>query len=492
MNIKELKQALELALQEQNYIQLEELAKQAVREHPNEAFGYDYLAEAFRAEEPIPFAQVEICLAKAAELDPSNPDYLAKFALVKTMQGEENAAQLMWGKVLALDPDYLEALTAKGAYQLIENKDYGKALPFLNKAIEQSDQTAMPFLYRAQVHNATGNPELALKDIQRATTLEPDFDRDVAYLKIEVYTSLKQFDQVLSIYEQLLLHYSEEAYIHYEYALLLQQLGQLDKAVDHFLKTAELSDRQDASYEYQLGEAALQNTQYEIAKTAFKNAMELDPEQTEAAFQLIALLLLEEDYTEALAVTEQIKEHVKDDNTQSNRLVIAQATALIGLKKEKKAENILVPIAKLPGLFQADAYFQLGRLYYQQNDLVKAYRFVKAASVQDHAPAQEFLKTHLQDVLTKLRTAAITSNKAAFSKNERSKFLNQLFGKLWVFDDLKSERADGFSGEHLANLKASLSSSSLVIAEKGILMLSEQREQLATYKIQKKRPQEPY
>jgi hypothetical protein len=79
------------------------------------------------------------------------------------------------------------------------------------------------------------------------------------------------------------------------------------------------------------------------------------------------------------------------------------------------------------------------------------------------------------------------SKKTAFSKNERSSFFNKIFGKLWVFDDLKSEglASAGFTNEQVKTFKDTFSLSSLVVAEKGILMLSDDKEQMATYNIKK-------
>lgn len=485
MNKDELKEALEAALQQEAYEQLETLAKEAVSAYPQEAFGYAYLGEALLGELPIPFPEVELCLAKASELEPKNPHYLARFARVKEFQGEKEAAQLMWGKILSLDPNHVEALIGKGVYHLNTTQDNEQALSFLNRALEQEQQSAI-YLYRADTYNRMEQYEAALQDVNQAIKLEPGFDPHMTLLTISIFKNLGQLKEVLPLYEELIAKDEEENYLyHYEYALALVELQQLDKAVEQLSKANELTNNQDGTILYALGEAAYKNQQYEIALSAFRQCVEIKPELSEASFNVIAILIKQGKLEEAATTVKSLKKQLKGDAFLEDRALILQGEILIALKDYKKAEDILVPVAKKQGLYQKEAYFQLGILYHQQGDAPKAYKFVKAAAAKQHEAASAYLRTELAEVVDQLRTAAITANKAAFSKNEKSDFLNKVFGKLWVFDNLKSERLNDFGPEQVENVKKSLASSSLMMAERGILMLSDRQEEMATYKIQK-------
>lgn len=485
MNTDELKEALEKVLKEEDYVQLENLAKEAISAYPQEAFGYAYLGEALLGELPTPFPEVELCLAKASELEPTNTTYLSRFAVIKGMQGATDAAQLMWGKILSIDPNHKEALVAKGVYQLNTNQDYEKALPFFNRALEQDNQHVTAYLYRAHLYNNIAHYTEALQDIRQAIALAPDFDKDVTLLTIEVFKNLKQLDATLPLYEELLEKGTPNYLYHLDYSSVLTTLEQLDKAVEQLEKANELTENKDTVVLYTLGETALQAQQYNKAIQAFETCLALNPELTEAAFSIISVQIKQEQYEEALKAVKVLQKQVKDEKLLTARATVLEGEILIGLEKQKKAEDLLVPIAKQKGMYQMEAYFQLGRLYHQQGAAPKAYKFVKAAAAGLHQEAKQYLNKQLGEVVDQLRTAAIDANKAAFSKNEQSNFLNKVFGKLWVFDNLKSERLSGFGPQQVENVKQSLALASLMMAEKGILMLSDRQEEMATYKIQK-------
>ncbi|MGH1337571.1 MAG: hypothetical protein ACRBFS_15715 [Aureispira sp.] len=485
MNTDELKEALAKALQEEAYVQLEDLAKQAISAHPQEAFGYAYLGEALLGELPTPFPEVELCLAKASELEPKNTTYLARFAIVKGIQGANDAAQLMWGKILSIDPNHTEALVAKGAYQLNTNRDYEQALPFFDKALELDNQQVTAYLYRAHLYNNIERYTEALHDIRQAIAISPGFDKDVTLLTIEVFKNLKQLDSTLPLYEELLEKSNTSYLYHLDYSSVLTTLGQLEKAVEQLEKANELTEQKDSVILYTLGETALQAKLYNKAVQAFEACLIVSPELTEAAFSIIVVQMKQAQYEEALKAIKTLQKQVKEEALLIDRATVLEGEILIGLEKLKKAEDLLVPIAKKKGMYQTEAYFQLGRLYHQQGEAAKAYKFVKAAAAGLHKEAKQYLSNQLGAVVDQLRAAAIDANKAAFSKNEQSNFLNKIFGKLWVFDNLKSERLSGFEPQHIENVKQSLALASLMIAEKGILMLSDRQEEMATYKIQK-------
>lgn len=485
MNKDELMEALAIALQENAYEQLETLAREAVTTYPKEAFGYAYLGESLFGELPTPFPEVELCFAKASELEPKNTHYLARFAVVKGIQGEEEAAQLMWGKILTINPAHVEALVAKGAYQLTRNQDYETALSFLNKALEEDNQQVNAFLYRAEVYNSTERYTEALQDIRQAIALEPGFDSNTTLLTIDVFKNLKQLEATLPLYIELLEKGEPNYLYHFEYGQILSSLGQLDKAIAQLEIANELTQNKDTVILYDLGETALLNKQYEKAVQAFETCLKVEPELTEAAFSIVTIQIQQQQYEAALKAANNLKKQVKEDPLLTDRANVLEGEILIHLKKYKKAEDLLVPIAKQRGMYQSDAYFQLGCLYHQQGDAPKAYKFVKAAAAGQHAEAQRYLNEELTEVLGQLRKAALSANRAAFAKNDTSNFLNKVFGKLWVFDNLKSERLSDFEPHQIQNFKDSLALSSLIMAEKGILMLSDRQEELATYRIQK-------
>ena len=486
MTTNELREELEHALQNEAFENLKTRAKEAVSAYPNQAFGYAYLAEALWGTLPIPFAEVELCLAKASELEPNNTSYLARFALLKDAQGASDAAQLMWGKILSIDPNHIDALIAKGAYQLQIHQNYPKALPFFDKVIQIEPSNVAAYLYRAELYNHTSRYLEALQDIKQATFIAPTFDKNVNLLTISIFKNMGELEQTIPLYEELIEKAEEDYLTHLAYANVLNKLDKAHEAVIQLEKASELTTHSDTTILYNWGETAMSVQQYEQATQAFQTCLKLQPQLNEAAFALINLQILQKHYKEALEAIKQLEKSL-EDKTKMDKLAVLQGKVLMGLGEFTKAEALLVPIAQKNGLNQTEAYFQLGRLYHQQGAEFKSYKFIKTAAAKNHQAAQEFMSSQLAKVIARLRAASIDANKAAFAKNEQSNFLNKIFGKLWVFNDLRSERlsSSGFSAEQIQHFKAALSSSSLMMAEKGILMLSDRQEEMATYKIQK-------
>jgi tetratricopeptide (TPR) repeat protein len=486
MTINELKEELESALQNEAFEVLKTGAKEAISTYPQEAFGYAYLGEALWGTLPIPFAEVELCLAKAAELAPNNTSYLAKFALVKDAQGAKDAAQLMWGKILSIDPNHVDALLAKGIYQLQNKHDYPKALPFFDKVIEIEPSNASAYLYRAELYNNTERYVEALQDIKHATSIAPAFDKNVNLLSISIFQNMGELEQTIPLYEELIEKAEDDYLNHLGYANVLNKLEKKLEAVIQLERASELTAHSDTTILYNWGETATSVQQYEQATKAFQTCLELQPQLSEAAFAIINLQILQKHYKEALESIEQLEKKL-EDKTKLDKLAVLQGEVLVGLGAFTKAEELLVPIAQKNGLHQTEAYFQLGRLYHQQGANFKSYKFIKTAAAKNHQAAHEFMNSQLAEVIVQLRAASIDANKTAFAKNEQSNFLNKIFGKLWVFNDLRSERLSsaGLHAEQIQHFKTSLSSSSLMMAEKGILMLSDRQEEMATYKIQK-------
>lgn len=486
MTINELKEGLESALQNEAFEALKTRAKEAVSAYPQEAFGYAYLGEALWGELPIPFTEVELCLAKASELEPTNTSYLARFAVLKDVQGARDAAQLMWGKILSIDPNHIEALVAKGSYQLQTNQDYEKALPFFDKAIEVDTTNATAYLYRAELYNNSGKYLDALQDVRQATSIASAFDKNVNLLTISIFKNMGELEQTIPLYEELIEKAADDYLTHLAYANVLNALEKTSEAVVQLEKANELTEHKDTTILYSLGETAMNAEQYEKAIQAFQTCLELNPELSEAAFAIVSIQIQQKQYEQALQTIQGLEKTVKDQ-TRVDKLTVIKGEILIALEQVQKAEDLLVPIAKKNSLYQTEAYFQLGRLYHQQGAEFESYKFIKTAAAKTHKAAQAFMTSQLGDVVAQLRAASIAANKAAFAKNERSDFLNKVFGKLWVFNDLRSERLKGagLNTDQIQHFKNSLSSSSLMMAEKGILMLSDRQEEMATYKIQK-------
>jgi tetratricopeptide (TPR) repeat protein len=488
MNENELQEALETASKEQSYDQLQELAKQAVTNYPDAAFGYAYLAQALLSEFPTPHAEAELCLAKASQLDPQNTTYLAQFAALKSAQGQEEDAQLMWGKILTIDPNNVDALTARGSFQLRANENYKLAIELFNDALRIELDNSPTYLYRAEAYANLGEYDKALKDIEHALSLEDRFNDQALLLKINVLTQLNQFDAIPALYDEILEQVDSDPAIYNNYAQFLYERQNYAKAATMLERCTELLPEPNSHLLYTLSECYYYTQQYAKAETTIREYIELEPDILQGQLFLMDILLAQENYQAALEAAEALLKQGSDDTNTLDEATIKKAQALIGLGNYDKAEKTLIPIAKKTGLQKMNAYYYLGVVFDRQGHSEKAYAFMKAAIVSGHEEALAYIHANLIPTVLQMQEKALEANKASISKNKRSAFIKKIEGKLWLFKDFKSQKLEDFSADQAARIKAAFSTLSLIVTPIGLALLSEQSEELATYHIKKEAP----
>jgi len=162
------------------------------------------------------------------------------------------------------------------------------------------------------------------------------------------------------VYEEIIAHYRNHRYdLVKQYIARSQESGVRDKRL-YFLS----------------GILAWEAGNYEQAKTAFKQAIDLDPEYSDAYNNLGILYMRDKEYTEAESAFHKALE---------NPLYLTPEKALVNLgklmeaeKNDKAAEQYYRHAIKLkPGFFQA--YYNLGMLFYRLEN------FRLAAAVFDQA-----------------------------------------------------------------------------------------------------------
>lgn len=488
MSKEVLQQSIQEALSKGDQDQLESLSKEAVKTYPDDAFGYAYLAEALLMEPMVRFGEAEICLAKAAQLAPQNSTYLAQFAALKSVQGEEGAAQILWGKILSMEPNNVNALTAKGSYQLRVNQDYPQAMDLFNQAIQHDINNAPSYFYRAEAYAGLHQYDKALNDLEHAFSLDNgDPSIQGLLLKIEILRGLNQDEAAAEVY-QTILELDPNNPIHQaNCAQLLVALGRHREAAVHYGHAVALLNEDDALLSYAWGEALFESQQYAASIEAFDLYVQhaQDPEQG-LLMQIQAQLKLGE-YDAALERVAHALQGTDNPTTQS-QLATFKGDALIGLKRYEEAADVLSPVAEHTGLHQQNAAFLLGKLHFHQGEPAKAYPLVKAAFLKQHEAATHFLRNELQDYVNELQQATLNTNQAAFATNANSAFIQAIQGKIWRFHDFKSQKLSNFGADQATAIKQSLSSITLLVTERGLLQLSPNKAELFTYKIGKDTP----
>ncbi|BDS15089.1 tetratricopeptide repeat protein [Aureispira anguillae] len=488
MDKEQLLVALEDTLIHYEQAELEVLSKQAVTEYPTEAFGYYYLSEALILAVPSRYNEAEVCLAKALEIEPDSIDYMTRFCRIKELQGRLEDAQIMWGKILRKDPNNTNALIAKAGFQLRQYQDYQQALDLLNQAIQLDATNLSSYLYRAEAFNGLSQHEAALGDLNIFLEQEEAFNEAAISLKIKVLKDLGRNTDTFPLYESLLQQLPNNHVHQFNYGQELLNQEQFSKAVEHLRQAAELVEEQHSMFYRTLGEAALYALELDQAIDALQKCIELNPQETEAFLMLIEAKIEQEEYAAALADADLLLQKATDDKSLTERVLLQKGRALTALNKHQEAEATFMPLAKAKSLRQKEAFYGLGMLYEKKGETNKAYRFMKAAKAAHHPLAQEYIKAYFQDFLQDIQTRSLKANEAEFAKNAASPVLQKLFGKLWKFQDLDSQKLADLPTEYAEKMKLSLAMFSMVFTETGAILVADDKEELLTYRIKKEAP----
>lgn len=483
MNQQTLEQTIKTVLEQKNKEELEALSKQAISNYPEQAFGYFYLAQSMLMEYPAPYEKVEYCIAKASQLAPDNIDYLAQFANIKALRGQEKEAQLFWGKILRMDPKHLDALIARGRHYMHKNTDYKKAVETFSQAIHYHPKHAQSYFYRAGACIEMGNAPQALIDYNQAIQLNSGVeDLDALQLKVQILKVVGTPEQLIATYKAILILQEKSAFYHQQLATLLAEQEQHQEATIHFERAVLLLSKPNINLIYAWGQSLFESEQYEKALVAFDLYVQHSDSPRLGFLMQMKIRLQLEQYQEVIALAAQAIAATKEPN-EKDELILLQAEALIQLKKYREASAILIPIPERSRIHEKDANFLLGTILFWIRKYPIAYDRLNNLALDGHERARAFVKEHLQDYVYPIQQETIEKNKSFFKKNTASSFVKKLKGKIWRFQDLISDDLNELPEEYMNNIKESLSVTSVFITTKGLFLLSTNGLILFTYKI---------
>ncbi|MFK7796954.1 MAG: tetratricopeptide repeat protein [Aureispira sp.] len=483
MNQQTLEQTIKTALEQKNKEELEALSKQAISNYPEQAFGYFHLAQSILMEYPAPYEKAEYCIAKASQLAPNNIDYLAQFASIKSLRGQEKEAQLFWGKILRMDPKHLDALIARGRHYMHKNADYKKAVETFSQAIHYHPNHVSSYFHRAGACIEMGESTQALVDYNQAIQLNDGVeDLDALQLKVQILKVVGTPEQLIATYKAILTLEQESPFYHQQLATLLAEQEQHQEATVHFERAVLLLSKPNINLIYAWGQSLFKSQQYPKALEAFDLYVQHSDSPRLGFLMQMKIRLQLEQYQKLIDLSAQAIAATKEPN-EKDELMLLQAEAFIQLKKYRAASNILVPIPERSRIHEKDANFLLGTILFWIRKYPIAYDRLNNLALDGHERARIFVKKHLQDYVYPIQQETIEKNKSFFKKNTASAFVKKLKGKIWRFQDLISDDLSDLPEEYMNNIKESLSVTSMFITTKGLFLLSANGLILFTYKI---------
>jgi len=225
----------------------EKLLRQAIEDNPKYKEGYLSLGLILAQQGRKSDADVE--LDKAVALAPQDPATLSAAGKVKMQMGKSDEGIALLRKVVELAPD-LAAAHLDLALALASGYDLPAALEQTGEAVRLAPQSGVAHSYRGRI----------LYDLGRSTEAQPEFETACG------------LDQNLP----------EPRYF---LALIDKNEGKLPLAVSLFEETVKLQPRNVMAW-YMLGQSLEQESEPVKAEAAWRNAIAIDPNFTQALFSL--------------------------------------------------------------------------------------------------------------------------------------------------------------------------------------------------------------
>ncbi|MFK7796583.1 MAG: tetratricopeptide repeat protein [Aureispira sp.] len=335
MNKEELEDSIHFALIQGKKEQLETLSREAVSLYPREAFGYAYLAEAILMEFPTPYTKAEHCLAKATQLAPTNTSYIARFATVKDKQNQGDNAQVLWERLLEMDPNHLEALIAKGVHALNNVLDYHQAKVFFDRAIQHHMDDPQSYFYRAICYLKWKEFEKALKDYEYFVQLSGTKERvEELLIKVEICRGLNNIDRLTEAYNAISNLVPEDPFYYRECANVLFSNERYKAAAEQYRAALKWTHKTNAAYNataFSLGDALYKDQQYEEAITVFDLYIENVESPIIGLLKQIDVFIQLKEYDNALNRI-KVAQNINKDPLYVDQLVKTKEKLLIELK----------------------------------------------------------------------------------------------------------------------------------------------------------------
>lgn len=327
----------------------------------------DHQAEGIKALEANRFPEAVAAFERAVETDPE--DYGARFhlALAHSLAGDATAAVAGYRKVLEMKPGLYEAELNLGIL-LLQRKDYEEAAALLRSAGERKPNEPRPRLYLGEVLLATASPDRAEAEFRavlaaeeenaaaqlgvgralaaqgRLEAAEPHFSRAAeldpslsSYL-LELasrYEEAKQPEKALALYRR----FADDPAVVERTGLLLLDLQRYEEAAaalegvvktsptaanQYALATVYLRSKQpakarellekaasaapaDFDLRMALGRVLRDQRDFPAAAREFLQVAQARPESTEAWSELASLLIVTENYLQALAAFDRLE-----------------------------------------------------------------------------------------------------------------------------------------------------------------------------------------
>ncbi len=172
--------------------------------------------------------QMRGALAEIVAVQQNNPERLLNQAITLHQAGQFAAAEVLYQRILTLQPDHPHALHLLGA-MAAQYTHYEKAIKLIQKAIAIDDSQAIFYGNLASVLKETGELTAAIEHYQTALNLAPEY-ADVYSNLGNLYSEIGEFEQAIEAHQQALKLAPQNAQIHSNVLYALNYMPNYDRA----------------------------------------------------------------------------------------------------------------------------------------------------------------------------------------------------------------------------------------------------------------------
>ncbi len=276
---------------------------------------------------------------------------------------------------------------------LVRLEQYEKAVQYLERSLQVNPRDRETLYYLAEVHFKLKNTEKSLLYYERLLDLDP-YNATAQANLIYIYTRSGQTDKLISLRERLIDIYGYEEDSVYQLLSLYMQTRQLERAGKLIRSLLNEYPREPAHWMI-YGNLLEMQSDTSAAINAYKMALELDPQNSQALTQIYQLYFYQRDWPGMVSTFGNIV----SKNASGERARLFLAEGYFYLEDLPKARETLAPLLN-KGDFRAHALLLMGRIAVSENLLDEARQHFRDLLAVDprNSRAWEYLAVlHYQD-----------------------------------------------------------------------------------------------
>ena len=256
------------------------------------------LQKALKLHQQGNFDEAEKLYRQILQTTPDHPQVLNLIGLIAQSKGLHQEAVSYFEKSILKDFSNFETFFNLG-WSLSALGKYQEAIEAYNKVLKLKPDTKEAYNALGEIYALIEQPEKAAKMFSRALDFDPAY--------IDAQSNLAYLHNDLQKLESLCQKHPENSTPAYQFALLLKEKGEFNKALDYAVKAAQNTPLE--SYQLLAGELHLLNHHSETAKVYFSEALQLNPKSVSALINLANgepdIKAAEEMYKKALDISPQ-------------------------------------------------------------------------------------------------------------------------------------------------------------------------------------------